>query len=243
MKWEALEEKLQSLLEEAMEKKQLLDKMLKAPLPDQIDAIADLSDSMVEALIPMTGKATYAKWRKRAAKIEAINSVLVDFEIKAKNTMVAGEYFVIAKNLERAIFKWKWLIGNIGIITLSAHQIFSSAINVQSSALALLWFEIMAALYPGEGYIQREELEAQEINEQMRFAKSSIEAISVYATISVITQIVQELLVGFTYAGMKRSLRPLIKIKKEAIYDMEQKAFPQGSGRVRRKKVHRIRNK
>lgn len=226
--------------------------ILKAPLPDQIVTIGDAADVAVEKIIGKVNTKELRQWRTRAIKIEAVNKILATFEKEVAEALVRNPGAITVRAYHQAIALPEFLLNHIAslsallgsVIGLTIRPAARAGRGVLEAALASL--ELVAAQFSrlvDGGKAAREaqadlERASASVNKELA---TIIKVISMIVASGVLIAGAKAGIAAFSAAKLKDAALPISAAKLKALDALKSAAFPQGSGRVRRRKEHRIR--
>jgi len=243
-------EKLEEKVDETIE---FYKKLQEKPLPNVID-VADYTSEGLGDLMELTDAETMGIWNKRAISIQSVNRVLSDFEIEVSRTLLKGSGAILAHEFLRLLWIVKTITSNLGQITIIVYDVakflVSSGIkfieyvgdeavdymlsgNATRDYLLFILDPIGSTKRAGERAKRLAEAGAEKLGALVVFLVSVVVLTFLYDRILKMVEAVSE----FNYY---RAVAPLVKVRKAAIDGMQSRAFPQGKGRVRRRKRTRI---
>lgn len=208
------------------------------PIPELIDDVGEFSDAAAEKILPMVKKDELAEWRKRAAKIERINKTLSEFEAGVIEKLTRRENAIVLDEIHKIVKRYTFLLANIGRVTTFiadsvrlGGQLYGEQFR-KEIAIGLF----CAVTLDLDGAVES----AKSARDMSAEAIASIFILLASALILEGVEVVASTISAATYA---KQLGPLKEVKAATVAAMKAVAFPQGTGRVRRRKVHRIRKR
>jgi hypothetical protein len=208
-------------------------KLQKTSLPDSILAVGDEVENATEYLVPKMNKDLLKKWNIRAAKIEAINQCLADFEQGCCEELTASSQAIIYKEVHRLFSKWEWIAGHVGTITVLLRETWESV--YESPEGNLVEQKVMNYIFGSES--EREEISS-------TIAAEAAELAGLLATsigLSLMATVLESAVTAFSSASYSLKIVPVLQLKAATEQAIEDKAFPQGTKRKQKVRPHRIR--
>jgi hypothetical protein len=250
---EELKEDFKRLEEKLDETLAFYKKLQEKPLPDVIE-VGDYTSQRIGDLMELTDAETMGIWNKRAINIQSVNKVLSDFEMEVSKTLLRGSGAILANEFVGLLWILKTITTNLGAITIIVYDV--AKLLVQSGIKFIEYVGDEAVDYIINGNAARDYLmfildpvgsTKRAAERAKRLAEAGSEKVA-----ALVVFLVSVLVLGFMYEKILklldavsefnyyRAVQPLVAVRKRAIDGMQSRAFPQGKGRVRRRKRTRI---
>lgn len=213
------------------------------PLPDAIKGTADFTNENIEQLLPKLDAAVLAKWRKRAIKIETVNKVLRDFEVNVAGYLTSSTADELTRQVYKTLSTIEYMANHSGEIFLlleaSIRLIYN---NVEFKDLGASYLASLYYYYTGD-YKALEDEVAETATKLYGDLKTAAAVIGSLVAIKILIDSMESAVAVFSVKRFAKSIAPIRDIVRDAWRAMQAGAFPQGTGRRRRDKVHRIRKR
>ena len=207
-------------------------------IPTKILLVGDGVEVATEALIPKLHADEFAKWRKRAVKIEAVNGALKRFETQMMLEFTQPTLSIMAKQFHSVLRKGEWLVGHADQI-LAIGDIATRAAD-EKFGDRLLDGIAELLVHVGLGDLTGANTARQELQSSIEKASSFIASV-VIAVIAL--NGIEAVLSAFSAESFRENILPVLNAKKACEEEIMAAAFPVGKrGRARRKKQHRVRS-
>jgi hypothetical protein len=207
----------------------------KASIAESITMIGDDLDVVTEFLVPKLNAKDLAHWKTRATKIEKINDALADFETGIIEETALANDTIWATEIHKAVAKIEWMAGHIGEITLA----LAAALGYASGRFGGdIWKGIKSsfkALFSGDVDKLTDELANLAVSEM-----EMIEELAKSAVLGLMAEILEGTVAALEAKNYALMLKPVLELKTITEDRLKAGAFPQGKGRVRRMKRHRL---
>lgn len=235
-----IEKQFAALKKRAANAKEFYQSLEKLPLEKVIDGVSDDVDDTITAFLPVFKKTRFAQWKTRAIPIEAVNKILVEFELEVAKEYTSTISSVIARQLIKTLAIVEWMTTHKLIV-------FDVARLIQQQILKITWegmpyvnpmVYVMAAFSP-EARVGLKDIAVEKYKAQRDFIEKLAAVMVLLMTISLVEGIVG----AFELLRSKSQWAILNRLIQDALSSLEAKSFPQAKGRWRRQARHRIRSK
>ncbi len=231
------QEKLESLKKKIEATMKFYADLQAASLPESIIMVGDVADTATEKLVPHLKKKMLAEWLKRAAKIESVNDELKDFEFQVCEALTVSKSSVWFREIYKLFQKFTWVVDHTGEITL----LLAASLGYASGTNAAEDFKYhvtrIIQLYLYEDSNQEELLDS--LKQVGEIGLDMAKYLATSAVLGLIATILESSLSAFAAAKYATTIAPAITTRDRKLESMRDVAFPQGKGRVRRKKRSR----
>jgi hypothetical protein len=174
-----------------------------------------------------------AEWRKRVISIERANAILLEMEESLVVKFVQDKSSVATKAYLGAFFHLQWWLSNSGVVTIIIVEtlakykgaLLDAYIEAEELILTIIWGDWSDAW--------------QKAKEAAIKWAVALGAVVSYAFGAIAALGIKPLLLAFGAAGFAAAIKPVSILYDGATTQARAKAFPQGSGRWRRRNPSR----
>jgi len=187
-----------------------------------------------EKTLPAINRKSLKEWNTRAIPIERVNSILADFEQGVMEELVLTPSSLFLKELHRATATIEWLVTHTSIITTVIKEVVEVG-SEKAFKWSMLFNPALFFINP-KGYTES----------AGKVIAKDVEDIKLAAAIVMLVLAVgavEKVVIAFEAGKLKGELVPLNELVKITDERLKRSAFPQGTGRVRRRKRQRMRKK
>lgn len=210
------------------------------PIADKVVTVSDEAEPTLEKHAPKVTKALLLAFNKRAGKAESQNAVLRSFEDAVVRGLTVSKTSVVFREIHKLVWKLEFLLSHAGEITLILASVLGWETS-ESGKLNEYWSVLKGAAVrildeAREGETDEIARDTVLIGEQgMKIAREVAES----ATLALLAVILQQTIIGIGEGKWAGMIKPVHAAAKVATQALQSSAFPQGKGRVRRRKRSR----
>jgi len=205
-------------------------------IPEAIIEVGDGVDQVTEFLVPKLDQKELEYWRTRAISVEAVNAALADLEFGTVQELTQSPVSNFASAIWGIVEKFEWIIGHIGQLSLLLAELLGTALYYYGDEIKSGFYNSLVGLFTFDfkklwkSYLGLWKTQF----EVTKYIASG----AIFGLLAAILVPTIEALSAAKYAA---TLAPVLALKKATEEAIKKAAFPQGKGRVRRTKPHRVR--
>ena len=222
------EEKLDALQTKLIDTIEFYNDLLQTATPSSVLHVTNAAEKATEKLVPKLPESELKKWNTRAASIEKINAILINFENEVAQKMSSGSTAILLKEVHKLYKKFAWILANAGMIVLLIAESLGLASGLYGDQIKGGISKAFDSLLSGDWSKILEGLK-----ESKQAIQTAIEFASKSVTLGLLAAIMEGTVAAFSAGYYVKAIQPIIAAKKAAEAALMKAAFPQ-SGKRRR---------
>jgi len=239
MDLEELKEALKAFEKKVEDSIAFYKELQKKPLPDVIE-VGDYASNAIGGIIELTDAETMGEWNKRAINIKQVNATLDQFDMNLQNNLLRGDGAILANEILRCLKMLQFVLSHLGEMTIIAYDVVKLFIegmlkmgdDFAGYVLTGGWTkDLLNTVFHPVQTRDRVKKKAGEIKDWIQ--ETALKLLTM-AALGVMLGYLKTMMDVVSEANYYKTLVPLNRLRFEAIELMKLRAFPQGSGRVRR---------